>query len=276
MRHEVYLRRRLHTLHTLHDAVSAMRSLSAHHFRIVRKALLPAREYRAEIEQVVGEIGIHQPISAIAPSGLLVVASDLGLCGDYNSQLARQTLEEYQQRQLGPVYSVGRRLRPALARAGITSQRDYDAPASLDGLSQLLLQLAQDLLEDYTAERIGGLYVASARFDGIGHFTPVCTRLLPIAPIQASTPLRRSPYVASDHLRAVAVREFIYISLHEVLLDALAAEHGMRLTAAEAALQWIEGASTQTSRKLSASRSESATQELLDIVAGGKPRQGLR
>lgn len=166
-------------------------------------------------------------------------------------------------------------MRPALARASITSQRNYDAPASLDGLSRLLLQLAQDLLEDYTAERVGGLYVASARFDGVGHFTPVCTRLLPIDPVQAATPLRRSPYVAPDHLRAVAVREFLYISLHEVLLNALSAEHGMRLTAADAALQWIDATSTQTSRKLSAGRNEAATQELLDIVAGGKPRQGI-
>lgn len=276
MRHEVYLRRRLHTLHTLHDAVSAMRSLSAHHFRIVRKGLQPAREYRAEIEHIVGEIGIHQPLSAVALAGFLVVASDLGLCGDYNAQLARRTVEESRQHRFGTVYSVGRRLRSALAHAGITAQCEYDAPASLDGISRLLLQLAPDLLEDYTTERIGALYVVSARFDGIGHFTPVCTRLLPIATVQPTTPLRRSPYVASDHLRAVAVREFLYISLYEVLLDALAAEHGMRLTAAEAALQWIDATSVHTARKLSASRSEAATQELLDIVAGGKPRRGLK
>jgi len=272
MRHELYLRRRLHTLHSLHDAVSAMRSLSAHHFRIVRKALSPAREYRTEIERVVAEIGIHQPLNATAPGGLLIVASDLGLCGDYNSQLAGRSLEEHRQRHLGPVYSVGRRLRPTLARSGITPHRNYESPASLDGLSRLLLRLAQDLLEDYVDGRIGSLYAASARFDGIGHFTPVCTRLLPIDPVQAAAPLRRSSYVTPDHMMAVAVREFLYISLHELLLDALAAEHGMRLTAAEAALQWIDATSTHTSRKLAASRSEAGTQELLDIVAGGKPR----
>jgi dehydrogenase E1 component/ATP synthase gamma subunit len=63
-----------------------------------------------------------------------------------------------------------------------------------------------------------------------------------------------------------------WISLYQVLLDALASEHGMRLTAAEAALQWIDQASEQTARKLSASRSEAATQELLDIVGGANER----
>lgn len=273
MRHELFLRRRLHTLRTLHDALSAMRSLSAHHFRMVRKELRPARDYRAEIERIVAEIGIRQPLQAGAPAGLLVIASDLGLCGDYNSRLGRQLVEEQARYQFGPVYSVGRRVRLALARAGMTPERIYDAPASLDGLSRLLLQLAQELLQDYVAAKIGSLYVLSARFDGIGHFSPVCSRLLPIDPVEATATLRRSPYVGFDHLAKVAVREFLYISLYEVLLDALASEHGMRLTAAEAALQWLDTASTHASRRLSASRSESSTQELLDIVAGGTTRR---
>src|SRR5262249_30995867 len=145
-----------------------------------------------------------------------------------------------------------------------------DTPASLEGLSRLVLQLAQDLMEDYTASRIGGLYLVSARFDGIGHFTPVCTRLLPIEPMPVATSLRRSPYVAPEHLTAVAIRELLYILLHEVLLDALASEQGMRLTATEAALQWIDTTPAQTERRLTASRSETATQEVLDIVAGAK------
>ena len=273
MRHEMALRRRLHTLHTLHDAVSAMRSLSAHHFRMLRKALPAARDYRTEIESVVAEIGIHQPLNGLTPGGLVVVASDLGLCGDYNARLAQHTVAEYEHRKLGLVYSVGRRVRPMMARAGIMPQSHYEAPASLDGLSRLLLHLAQDVLEDYVAARIGSLYLVSARFDGVGHFTPVCTRLLPIVSVRAGTPVRRSSYVTPDHLAAVAVREFLYISLYEVLLDALASEHGMRLTATEAALEWIDTTSERTARQLTASRSETATQEVLDIVAGAKARR---
>ena len=85
--------------------------------------------------------------------------------------------------------------------------------------------------------------------------------------------MRRSSYITPDHLAAVAVREFLYISLYEVLLDALASEHGMRLTATEAALQWIDTTSERTARQLTASRSETATQEVLDIVAGAKARR---
>lgn len=269
MKREQAYRHRLNTLNTLHDAVGAMRSLSAHHFRRLRKALPAARDYRDQMQQIIAEVGIHQALHADAPSGLLLVASDLGLCGDYNSRLARAAFAHLEQHGRGPLYSVGRRVRNALSQAGIRPGRSYEAPASVEGLVQLLLRLAQHVLEDYAAMRIGSLFVVSARFDGVGHFTPVSARVLPIEPVAAGLPLRRSPYVSPRHLAAVAVREFLYITLYEILLDALAAEHGMRLLAAESAMEWLEEAGDVTRRRLSASRSEAATQELLDIVAGG-------
>jgi F0F1-type ATP synthase gamma subunit len=73
-------------------------------------------------------------------------------------------------------------------------------------------------------------------------------------------------------LAAVAVREFLYTTLHELLLDSLASEHGMRLLAAESARQWLDETSETVRRQLAASRRESTTQEVLDIVAGSRPR----
>ena len=44
----------------------------------------------------------------------------------------------------------------------------------------------------------------------------------------------------------------------------------MRLMAAESALEWLDTATTTTTRRLVNARSEAATQELLDIVSGGR------
>ncbi len=155
----------------------------------------------------------------------------------------------------------------ALFRFADTTRR----PA-LKGVSQILLGLAQDVLEDYLSLRIGSLHVVSAGFEGVGHFKPLSMRVLPIEPVAGSSPLRRSPYVDSDHLMTVAVREFLYITFYEILLEALAAEHGMRLMAAESALEWLEKTANTMSRRLANARSEASTQELLDIVSGGRQR----
>ncbi len=272
MKRQQSLQHRLQALSALHDAVGAMRSLSAHHFRRARQSLASARQYRTDMDSIIAEIGIHQPLHAGVPAGLLVIASDLGLCGDYNSRLSGLAVSESQKHAVETIYSVGHRSRSTLAKHSFFSHRTYDAPTSLEGLSQLLLGLAQDILDDYMSLKIGSLYVVSPSFSGVGHFDPVSLRVLPIEPVSATTPLNRSPYVDLNHLTAVAVREFLYITLYEILLDALASEYGMRLMASESAMEWIESTATKTSRTLASARSEAATQELLDIVAGGRKR----
>ncbi len=272
MKRQLLLQHRLRTLSALQDAIEAMRSLAAHHFRRARQALGAARDYRSEMDSVISEIGINQPLNESASCGLLVVASDMGLCGDYNVRLSRLGISEAQAHGKHKLYSVGRRARSNLIKHQLVPDRVFDAPASLDGLSHSLLDIAQEIFDDYLSQRIGSLYVVSASFEGVGHFTARSTRVLPVQPIAEREPLRRSPYISSDYLAVVAVREYLYITLYEILLDALAAEHGMRLTATESALEWLEDTAKTTSWQLVAARSEAATQELLDIVAGSRKK----
>lgn len=278
MKRERYLRRRLQTLNTLHEAVSAMKSLSAHQFRRCRQGLTTARTYREEIDTAIAEAGVSQRTEPAAPPGLVLIASDLGLCGDYNSRLVEATLKE-RCHGAGPLYVIGRRPRAQLERAGVVPQRMYDAPTSVDGLSHLLLELAQHLLEDFAARAIGNLHVVSARFEGAGRFAPVVTPVLPIGLVPRAAPLRPTLYESYGHLAAVAVREFLYTTLHQLLLDALAAEHGMRLVAAESARQWLDETLDTVRRDLAAVRREASTQEVLDVAAGaraGRRNRGRR
>jgi F-type H+-transporting ATPase subunit gamma len=275
MKRAQYLRHRLHTLRTLSDAVSVMKSLAAHHFLVCRQALPAARAFRDEIETALAEVGVYQHRDVGAPTGLLLIVSDLGLCGDYHTRLVQVAVDTRAKEGEGPLYCVGRHPRAMLTRAAIAPHRLYHAPASVEGLPGLLLHMAQDLLDDYTKRTIGSLSVVSARFEGAGRFSPVVTRVLPLEPTRPAEPLRPTKYQRAARLAAVAVREYLYTTLYEILLDALASEHGMRLLAAETARQWLDDTTEATRRQLTASRREATTQEVLDIVAGAKVRRRL-
>jgi F0F1-type ATP synthase gamma subunit len=71
-------------------------------------------------------------------------------------------------------------------------------------------------------------------------------------------------------LISVALREFLYIVLFQILLDTLAAEHSTRLVATGSAAEWLKIRITETRRQLATSRRETSTQELLDIVSGAR------
>ena len=267
MKRQQRLRQRLRTLRTLGDSVLAMKSLAAHQFRMARQSLPAARQYRREVEAAVAAIGVTQPVYAAAPPGRLIVGSDLGLCGDYNSRLAEAATAAWGA-DPGLVFCVGRRVAQALSRVGTSAVRVVDAPPGVQGVTRSLLDLSEQLLEDMAALRIGSLSVFSARFDGVGVFTPVETQLLPIGGTPSDSPHAESRYASTTTRDAAAIREYLYTLLYEILLDALAAEHGMRLVASESAEHYLEESIDAAHRQLAAIRREATTQEVLDIVAG--------
>jgi F0F1-type ATP synthase gamma subunit len=62
------------------------------------------------------------------------------------------------------------------------------------------------------------------------------------------------------------VREFLYASLYETLLEALASEHGKRLVTAESARSWLEERMGATRRLAATLRREASTQEVLEVA----------
>src|SRR6266540_6204792 len=109
MKREHTLRRKLASLGMLGQAVTAMKSLSAHHLRSARAGLAAARAYRLGIDRVTAAAGITQIAPQDSAPGVLVLASDLGLCNGYNAQLVDTTLDQYRRLEAKVTYCVGKR-----------------------------------------------------------------------------------------------------------------------------------------------------------------------
>ena len=99
------------------------------------------------------------------------------------------------------------------------------------------------------------------------------TRVLPIASHQTADLVAATPYASARHLAEAVVREYLYSTLFELLLDALAAEHGTRLVATQGAAEWLETRVKTLQRQLASARRESSTQEVLDIAGGALRRR---
>lgn len=271
MKRERDLELRLQSLETLRQAVVAMKSLSAHHFRTAREALEPARAYRTGLDRILRSTGASLPAGS-GPVGLVVVGGELGFCGSYNASVARAGIEYRKQHGPGPTACVGHRAATYLRRQGVSVDREYPAPTSVHGTTDTLLKLAQDVTGDYIRVDCSAFDILANRFQGVGVLDPSTTRLLPVEeqPVTGA-PIPR--YVSAERLVAVAVRELLYSILVEILLDALASEHGARLLATQAAEQWLDEHMTGLRRRLSAARREASTQEVIEIATGAHARQ---
>jgi F-type H+-transporting ATPase subunit gamma len=261
-------------LETLEDAVGALRSLSAQHFRAARAPLAAVRIYRDEVQRFLGVMGAYGAASARkGPTGIVLIAADLGLVGDYTARLVREALALRAESEPGPLVCLGHRAVSLLAKAGVQPTSVQSAPTSVAGLTGLLLPLVDTLLSLNRAGKLGALWLVAARFEGAGEYSPVRVPVLPVAAPAGLPPLASSPYCAAEQLRTVVAREYLYVSLYETLLEALASEHGKRLVTAESAHSWLEERMSATRRLTAAIRRETSTQEVLEVVVAARATQ---
>jgi F-type H+-transporting ATPase subunit gamma len=274
MRREIELRRRLSSLHALGDAVRGMKSLSARHFREAREAVEPARAYRAGVERMLGWAGVTLA-AGDGPAGLVVIGAELGLCGGYDARVVEAGVTRRTELGDGPTLCVGRRAAARLGRHGIRVDRSYGGPTSVRGITNLLLELAEDVLTRYATDRLSRFDIVSSRFAGVGAASPARVRLLPVEPAQPGEgPSTR--YATPGHFASAAIREFLYSTLYDILLDALASEHGARLVATQSAERWLDERTGRVRRQLAATRREASTQEVIEIAAGARARAARR
>jgi F-type H+-transporting ATPase subunit gamma len=272
MKREYEPKRRLRSLQSLGEAVRAMKSLSAHHFRDTRNAVEPARVYREGVERILARAGATLGAGS-GPPGLLVIGGELGLCGGYNAHVVAAGAQRRAELGQGPTMCVGHRAGALLARRDVEIRRVYGAPTSVRGITDLLLRLAEDILTTYVAERLSSFDIVSSRFGGVGIDRPISVRLLPLE----SKRLEKAPaarYVSPERLASAAIREFLYIILYDLLLDALASEHSARLVATQSAEKWLDERTERLRRHLAATRREASTQEVIEIAAGARARKG--
>lgn len=272
MKRENEVRRRLRSLATLGSAVTAMKSLSAHQFLEARSALSAARAYRDGVEALAASSGASLP-AGDGPAGLLLIGAELGVCGSYNARLAAFAQAHRSEIGPGPTLCVGRRTAAMLARCGVEPLQVYGAPSSVKGITEVLLRLAERMLVLYVRQRLASFDVVSSLFEGVGASLPKATRLLPIESLDPEQGRLRRRYASDQHIAEAAVRELVYITLYQVLLDALATEHGARLLATGAAGDWIDNQNEHLRRTLAAARREASTQEMLEIAAGSRAQE---
>lgn len=277
MSRERALRRELRTLDTLGEVIAALRALSAQHFRAARAQLVPARAYRDELLRFLAVLEApSDPPPAAAPAGVVLVAADLGLVGDYAARLVREALALRQQHGSGPLVCLGRRAALLLARAGVEPAAVQPAPGSVGAIPALLLPLVDELLALRARTAFASLWLVAARFEGAGAYTPVRVPVLPV-PVPTDGPrLPPTPYGSATQLRRVVVREYLYAVLYETLLESLSSEHGKRLVTAEAARSWLCERTASARRLLASLRREASTQEVLELTAAARAPEAAR
>jgi F-type H+-transporting ATPase subunit gamma len=268
-----------------------MRMISANKLRRAQEAQRRAEEFEAGVEAVRlrllapgGGCADHPLLRTRRPvrrSLAVVITSDRGLCGGFNSNLNKKVLQ-----WVGEERAAGRRVDLRfIGRRGFLffRQRDEDGFLYADvGQKPAFAparRVAVHLCEAFIEGAYDEVHLAYSRFRTVLAQTPAIERLLPLdGSLGAGEEARADAGAEADTLVEPAAPDLlsrlpnqtVSRRLYAALLHSAAGEHGARMTAMENANANAESLAETYTLLRNRARQAAITRELIEIVAGAE------
>ncbi len=280
------IKRRIGTVENTQQITSAMRMVSAAKLRRAQDAIIAARPYAKKMYATLGEIGRRQkeaehPLlqahEAQTVLELVVVTSDRGLCGAFNSNALKAA--ERVIGELGPrfdrivVSAVGRKAAEYFGKRQEVI-RSWTGIASV-GFTNAV-EIAGHLAERYNAGEIDHAVIVYNEFVSAMTQTPNTDQLLPLSAeeeIAEAGDGNAMPYEIEPDAGAllnVLVPQALEFSIYRALLENQAGEHAARMTAMESATRNTEDLIKSLTLQYNRARQAAITKELVEIVSGAE------
>jgi len=292
------LRGRIKSVGSIAQITRAMEMLATMKLRKVQakaQTFFPyAQEMRARIETLGAKVGAESglPWFRTDPpktTGVLLITSDRGLCGSYNTNLMKTLRDlalEVKEKDAGrkvKFWCYGRKGYAWLTRRGYAVERFFVEPA-LDKLDFRAAKMVADALsEAFLGGVVDNVRIYYSQFKSMIRFEATSERYLPImnrdfvtvaanAEQQAAAEASTAPdFLMEPDARAVfdaLIPRYLETMVFDAMLQGLASEHASRRmamkSATDAATRMIKGLKKVYNR----ARQENITKELLDIIGG--------
>jgi F-type H+-transporting ATPase subunit gamma len=280
------IRRRVSSVRNIQQITKAMKMVSAARLRRAQEAALAARPYAEKLEAVLqnlatqGQSLSHPLLTAREEQNidLLLVTSDRGLCGGFNSNLVRaaEAFIRAHPNQKVTVTLVGRRGYDYFRRRPVQLGEHH---INLFGrlTSALANAIGTRLSQRFVNGETDGVYVLYARFRSALVQVPTIDHMLPITPKERATDAPSREYLyepqPQDLLESLLMR-YIDMLIYRAMLESVASEHGARMTAMENATNNAIDMIDRLTLDMNRARQASITRELLEIVSTSESMKG--
>lgn len=280
------IRRRVSSVRNIQQITKAMKMVSAARLRRAQEAAFAARPYAEKLEAVLQNLAtqgqsLSHPLLTVREEqniDLLLVTSDRGLCGGFNSNLVRaaEAFLRAHPNQKVTVTLVGRRGYDYFKRRPVQVGEHH---INLFGrlTPALATAIGTRLSQRFVNGETDGVYVLYARFRSALVQVPTIDHVLPITPKEraADAPSREYLYEPQpqDLLESLLIR-YIDMLIYRAMLESVASEHGARMTAMENATNNAIDMIDRLTLDMNRARQASITRELLEIVSTSESMKG--
>ncbi|MBM3936605.1 MAG: ATP synthase F1 subunit gamma [Sphingomonadales bacterium] len=290
------VRVRIGSVVSTQQITKAMKMVSASKLRRAQGAIQQIRPYAEGLQNIVGRLvsgfdgsDAETPLTKVREVkrvGVVLLTSDKGLCGGFNSNLiktARRYIQKLPSDQQACIIPVGRKGSDFFRRSGLPQDLRFK-----DLMLKIRYQATAEMAEELSKAFVGGDYdkvvVIYSEFKNpvVQYF-----KVMPWLPLQAEvessiTSVGGPNSANADYLyepsREAIVRDLLpfslAIELHKAMLDTQASEHGARMTAMDKATENAGELLRDLRLQYNRARQAAITTEITEIVGGAAALAG--
>jgi len=280
------IKRRIVSVQKTQQITSAMRMVAAAKLRRATEAIEAARPYAERMRSTLAEVAgaqtdVAHPLLAaraeVKSLALVVITSDRGLAGAFNSNVLKRAERVLADREPGlerlGLFTVGRKATQYFKRRRpdqITASQETGAWISYEQAAGI----ARDLAHRFVESEVDEVVLVFSELVSTMSQIPVAQQLIPLAASAADADgSEGEPYdiePSAEHVLGLLAPMAIEVELYRALLENQAGEHAARMTAMEAATRNTEELIEKLTLDYNRARQAAITSELVEIVTGAQ------
>jgi F-type H+-transporting ATPase subunit gamma len=297
------IRRRITSVKSTQQITRAMKLVAAAKLRRAQERILEARPYSYKMGEVLSDLALRSPrelhpLLLTREAGqnedsrdgrsrrkmLVMISGDRGLCGAFNSNIIRRSVDFLRGYQDDPEIAltlivVGRKVRDYYRRRGrYTLRSEYINFFDKLAYSHAA-QIGQDLIRAYVEEEADEVHLLYNEFKSVATQRVVVEQLLPIQPSPVPPDASVVEFLFEPSPAAILERllpKHVEVQVYRALMESLAAEYGARMTAMDNATRNASEMIDLLTIQFNKARQERITKELLEIVGGAEALRQAR
>jgi len=278
------IKKRIVSVKNTRQITKAMKMVSAAKLRRAQDNIVAARPYASKMGEVLQSLagnlkGDQHPLLEKREAGkllLIVVTSDRGLCGGFNTNLCKsaerfivENKAVYQQISLLTIGRKGHEYfknRQTIYKnaTNLLSKPSYQTAALL----------AQEVIEGYRNEEYDQVILLFNAFRTVMSQDISFQQLLPVEPVETGAaeeePVEYIYEPSVAELLAEILPKNIEVQIFKAILESVASEHGARMTAMDSATRNSKEMISSLTLKSNRIRQAAITKEIAELVGGAE------
>ncbi len=288
------IQRQIKGVKNVKQITHAMEMVSAAKLKRVEQKLDAIRPYWKRVREIFGHLidVLEDPESELLKSrdqvnrvGLIVIAGEKGLCGNYNDNVFKKTrnfIDSFPDETETGFIAIGKKTKNWLrdrAHPVYETQTDLPTEPSFE-LAKGISNLAEQRFRDGTFDEV---HIVYTEFENALNQHPKTFQFLPVQPdellgrdeeekeveeVEQHTP-DIGDYIFEpdpDSLLDEFLPRYVNMLFYTILMESLSSEHGARMVAMRDATDNAEEKIDDLTHTYNQARQETITRELLDIV----------